>query len=69
MKTMKRRFIHIYQCKSGDILAEDLYDCCGCLVMSKNSIINESAIKRLKIFRIRQLSVYEPVSESGFKMG
>jgi hypothetical protein len=59
MVQMKKKYIHIYQCKPGDILTEDLYDDCGILIVSKNSIITERELKRLKIFRIRQLSVYE----------
>lgn len=56
---MKKRYVHIYQCKHGDILADDVYDDCGILIESKDTEINEHVIKRLKTFRIRQLSVYE----------
>ncbi len=54
-----KKYIHIYQCRIGDILADDLYDQSGFLVISKNLPIDEHVIKRLRIFRIRQLSVYE----------
>lgn len=51
--------MHIYQCKPGDILADDVYDNSGFLVMPRNTVINDDAINRLKIYRIRQVSVYE----------
>ena len=56
---MKKKYIHIYQCKPGDILADDLYDDCGILIVLKDVVINEHVIKMVKTFRIRQLSVYE----------
>ena len=59
MIEMKKKYIHIYQCKLGDILAEDVYDDYGIFIASKGAVINEHAIKRLKTLRIRQLSVYE----------
>lgn len=56
---MKKRYIHIYQCKTGYILADDVYDERGLLIIPKNSPIDDYIIKRLKNFRIRQLCVYE----------
>lgn len=56
---MKKKYIHIYQCKPGDILANDVYADCGILIISKDAVINEYVIKRLNIYRIRQLSVYD----------
>jgi putative nucleotidyltransferase with HDIG domain len=56
---MKKKYIHIYQCKPGDTLADDVYNDDGILIVSKDVVINEHVIKRLKIFKIRQLSVYE----------
>lgn len=56
---MKKRFIHIYQCKPGYVLAEDIYDEHGILIMPKDMVITDYAIKRLETFRVRQLSVYE----------
>ena len=56
---MKKKYIHIYQCKLGDILANDVYDDCDILIVPKNVIINEHVIKIFKTSRIRQLSVYE----------
>lgn len=65
MVEMKKKYIHIYQCKSGDILADNVYDDCGILIVAKDDVINEHVIKRLKTFRIRQLSVYDlPNSEN-----
>jgi putative nucleotidyltransferase with HDIG domain len=55
----KKKFIHIYQCKPGYKLAEDVYDDYGIFILSKDTIIDSHVIKRLKSFRIRQLSVYE----------
>ncbi|MGI6777017.1 MAG: hypothetical protein ACOX7R_03005 [Acetivibrionales bacterium] len=55
----KKKYIHIYQCKSGDILADDIYDNFGILIMPKDAVINDYCIKRMKTFRVRQLSVYE----------
>ncbi|MDF2524071.1 MAG: metal dependent phosphohydrolase [Clostridiales bacterium] len=54
-----KKYIHIYQCKPGDKLADDVYDDHGVLIVSKDEGVNEHIIKRLKAFRIRQLSVYE----------
>lgn len=51
--------MHIYQCKQGDILAEDVYDSSGILVVPRNTVINGNAISRLKAYRVRQVSVYE----------
>lgn len=53
---IKNKYIHIYQCKPGDILADDVYNDYGILIVSKGAVINEEAIKRLKSFRIRQFS-------------
>lgn len=55
----KKQYIHIYECKPGDILADDVYDDCGILIVSKDAVISEHIINRLKTFRIRQLPVYE----------
>lgn len=55
----KKKHIHIYQCNTGDILAEDLYDDHGFLIITKNTVINEYILKRMETFRIRYLSVYE----------
>ncbi|HHY76879.1 MAG TPA: HD-GYP domain-containing protein [Clostridiales bacterium] len=56
---MKRKYIHIYQCKPGYILADDAVDENGILIVSKGTMINEHIIKRLIDFRIRQISVYD----------
>jgi len=56
----EKKYIHIYQCKPGYILADDIYDDRGFLIASKGETISENTIKRLIKFRIRQLSVYEP---------
>ena len=56
---MKRRYVHIYQCKPGYILADDVYDEKGILIVSKYTMIDDYIIKRLKDFRIRQLYIYE----------
>lgn len=56
---MRRKYIHIYQCKPGYILADDVYDDNGILIVSKNVVANDYIIKRLKNFRIRQLCVYD----------
>lgn len=55
----KKRYIHICQCRIGDIIADDIYDNHGFLIMPKYAIIDKHAIKRLKTFRIRQLSIYD----------
>ncbi|KUO73050.1 MAG: hypothetical protein APF77_20475 [Clostridia bacterium BRH_c25] len=55
----KKKYVHIYQCKQGYVLADDIYDDCGILIVPKDTVLNEHAIRRLKSFRIRQLSVYE----------
>jgi uncharacterized phosphosugar-binding protein len=56
---VKRKYIHIYQCKHGDILADDVFDKSGILIIPKGSVVNEDVIKRLHTFRIRQLTIYE----------
>ena len=56
---MKKKYVHIYQCKQGNVLADDVYDDCGILIVSKDVVINEHTINRLKTFGVRQLSVYE----------
>lgn len=56
---MKKRYIHIYQCQPGDVLAADIYDKNGVFILSKNEIIDKHVIKRLSAMGIRQLSVYE----------
>jgi len=59
MVKMNKKYIHIYQCKQGDILVDDVYDDCGILIGAKDEVINEHVINRLKTFRIRQVSVYD----------
>lgn len=59
MAKMRRKYVHIYQCKIGDVLASDVYNDFGSLIISQDTVINEHVIKRLTIFGIRQLSVYE----------
>ncbi|NSW91779.1 MAG: HD-GYP domain-containing protein [Firmicutes bacterium] len=56
----RKKYVHLYQCRPGDILADDLYNDHGILIVSKGTVINEYIIKRLEAFRVRQLSVYEP---------
>jgi len=56
---IRKKYMHIYQCRQGDILADDVYDNSGILVMPKNTVINANAISRLKTYRVRQVSVYE----------
>jgi len=63
MVKLVRKYIHIYQCKPGDILADDIYDECGMLIVSKDDVINEQVIMRLGIFRIRQLCVCDMQNE------
>ncbi len=61
---MKKRYIHIYQCKRmHHILAHDVYDEWGILILPKYTVLDEPAVKRLKSFKVRQLIVYEPDSE------
>mgnify|MGYP000985119610 CR=1 FL=1 len=55
---MRKKYIHIYQCKWGDIIADDIYDNKGLIITSKDEVIDESIIKKLKTFGIRQLCVY-----------
>lgn len=66
---MKKKYIHIYQCKTGDLLADDVYDGSGILIVAKGEVIDEPIIKRLKTFRIRQLSVYELQNEKNTEKG
>jgi putative nucleotidyltransferase with HDIG domain len=54
-----KKNIHLYQCKQGDILAEDIYDDDGVLIIAKDTEINDYSINRLENFRVRQLTVYE----------
>lgn len=54
-----KKYVHIYQCKPGDIVAEDIFDRFGFLVAPRNEVINKQVIERLKTLRIRQLSIYE----------
>lgn len=54
-----KKYVHIYQCKPGDIVAEDIFDRYGFLVAPRNEVINKQVIERLKTSRIRQLSIYE----------
>lgn len=61
---MNKIYIHIYQCRAGDILADDVYDNYGILIASKDIVINEYVIKRLHTFRVRQLSVYDMLNEN-----
>jgi putative nucleotidyltransferase with HDIG domain len=55
----KRKYIHIYQCKQGDVLADDVYDDYGILIISKNAKVDENVIKKLESFQVRQLLVYD----------
>lgn len=55
---MRKKYIHIYQCKWGDIIADDIYDNRGLIIASKDEVLDESIIKKLKTFGIRQLCVY-----------
>lgn len=54
-----KKYVHIYQCKAGDIVAEDIFDRYGFLVAPKNEVINRQVIERLKTFRVRQLLIYD----------
>lgn len=67
---MEKKYIHIYQCKQGDILAEDILDAYGTIIVSKDVVINEHVIKKLNSSRIRQLAVYEKTNpENEDKIG
>lgn len=54
-----KKYVHIYQCKPGDIVAEDIFDRYGFMVAPRNEVINRQVIERLKTSRVRQLSIYE----------
>ena len=54
-----KKYVHIYQCKPGDIIAEDIFDRYGFLLTPRNEVISRQVIERLKTFRVRQLSIYE----------
>ena len=54
-----KKYVHIYQCKPGNIIAEDIFDRHGFLVAPRNEVINRQVIERLKTSRIRQLSIYD----------
>lgn len=54
-----KKYIHLYQCKPGDVIVYDVYDQYGFLIAAKNTVVSEYIINRLNIFNIRQLSVYE----------
>lgn len=56
----KKKYLHIYQCREGYILADDVYDNRDVLILPKDTILDGHAIMRLKALRIRQLLVYEP---------
>jgi hypothetical protein len=62
-----KKYVHIYQCKPGDIVAEDIFDRYGFLVAPRNEVINRQVIERLKTFRVRQLSIYESEIEEKAK--
>lgn len=69
---LRKKYIHIYQCKPGDIIADDVYDNSGFLVMPRNTVIDDKVLGRLKTYRVRQVSVYErqneqDVSDSGIQ--
>jgi len=66
---MEKKYIHIYQCKQGDILVDNVYDDCGILIGAKGEVINEHVINRLKTFRIRQVSVYDSQNEENTEKG
>lgn len=44
---MKTKKVEISQCKQGDILAEDIYNQNGTLMIAKNTVINSRTIQKL----------------------
>jgi len=56
---MKKKYVHIDQCETGYILADDVYDDRGLLIISKDTAIDDYIINKLDNFDIRQLCVYE----------
>jgi putative nucleotidyltransferase with HDIG domain len=60
----KRKYIHLYQCIPGDIIAQDIYDDHGYFVLSQNTTVNEYVLNRLSMFKVRQVSIYESQEDS-----
>jgi len=56
----KKKHIYIYQCKPGDVLADDVLDDSGLLIIPKDVKIDGNIMKKLESFHIRHLCIYDP---------
>lgn len=66
---MKKRYVNIFECLPGSVIAEDIYDSNGMLIISKKATATEYIINKLADFGIEHIAVYEPseVIESNIK--
>lgn len=53
------KVISIMECKSGDILAEDVFSCNGIVLVAKFTIVNDFIKRKLHNFNVNSVKIYE----------
>ncbi len=60
-----RKKILLSECEPGQILADDVLNDSGLLVIPKNATINEFVIDKLSFYGIESVTVFEHYVENG----
>lgn len=58
---MIKREIHISECRSGMVVAEDIYNVFGTIVAIHGTTLDEHIIDKLKLNRIEEFTIYKDV--------
>ena len=59
---MEKKLNHINELHKGDILAGEIINTSGGLVLPKNAVINRMHIRKLKLMNVRNLKVYRDLA-------
>ncbi|MCX8129067.1 MAG: HD-GYP domain-containing protein [Clostridia bacterium] len=55
---MNRRYVSVSDCIEGDILAKDIFNQQGTVIVSKDTVLNKYIIDRLKLWDVKYIYVY-----------
>ncbi|MGE5630377.1 MAG: HD-GYP domain-containing protein [Caulobacteraceae bacterium] len=60
------RFVEVTKCKNGDILAEDLFNKYGAIIVAKYTVLNSYIICKLNELGIQQVRIFDDKEKSGY---
>ncbi len=52
------KYVDVKDCRAGEVLAEDVIDNKGVMLLAKNAVLNNYILSRLQDFRVEKIAVY-----------